>query len=55
MVNELRDIANRLCKFDTIEDGWQIVSAIKQSDGTWDLVIKPFEESEEKEAADDNN
>ena len=55
MVNELRDIANRLCQYDTLADGWLIVSAVKQADGSWDLKIKPFVEDEEKEAADDNN
>lgn len=55
MSNELKDLANRLCKYDSIADGWQIVSAVKQADGSWDLKVIPCEEDEDKEAPNDNN
>lgn len=56
MSNELKDIASKLCPYDSLSDGWAIVSAAKQPDGTWNLVIKAHVvEDEEKEASDDNN
>ena len=51
MSNELKDIANKLCPYDSLSDGWSIVSATKRNDGTWSLVIEAHvveEKDEEK-------
>ena len=48
MSNELRDIANRLCQYDTIADGWEIINAVKRQDGAWDLTIRAMEVEGEK-------
>lgn len=48
MSNELRDIANRLCQYDTIADGWEIITAVKRQDGAWDLTIRAMEVEGEK-------
>ena len=55
MINELKDIATKLCPYDSISDGWSIVSAEKQPDGSWTLVIKPHVVDEETEAANEDN
>lgn len=41
MINELKDIANRLCQYDSIDDGWAILEAHRHPDGTWNLAITP--------------
>lgn len=43
MINELKDIANRLCQYDSIKDGWAILEAHRHPDGTWSLTIKPYD------------
>ena len=58
MDNELKDIANKLCPYDSISDGWSIISAEKLQGGNWKLEIQPHvvkEDEAKKEAADDNN
>lgn len=57
MSNELKDIATKLCPYDSISDGWVIVSAEKRNDGMWNLVITPHivEKKEESEGANDND
>lgn len=52
MSNELKDIANKLCPYDTLDDGWLIVSAAKQPNGHWTLEIVPHkaELKEERES-----
>lgn len=54
MSNELRDIANRLCQYDTVADGFEIIQAVKRSDGAWDLTIRAIEDKQ-KEATNDND
>lgn len=46
MGNELKDIANKLCPYDTLMEGWAIISALKRPDGTWSLVVKPIKTEE---------
>lgn len=56
MSNELRDIANRLCQYDTVADGFEIITAVKRSDGAWDLTIRAMAiEDEKQEATNDND
>lgn len=56
MSNELRDIANRLCQYDTVADGYEIITAVKRNDGAWDLTIRAMAIKDKKqEATDDNN
>ena len=60
MSNELKDIANKLCPYDSISDGWAIISAEKLAGGNWRLEIQPHlvetkEEAESQEATNDNN
>lgn len=55
MSNELKDIASKLCPYEFMNDGWVIVNAAKQDDGSWTLVIKPHVVDNEKEAANEND
>lgn len=60
MGNELKDIANKLCPYDSLSDGWEILSADKMAGGHWKLEIQPHlvetkAEAEPQEATDDNN
>ena len=51
MSNELKDIVDRLNG--VCDDGWQIIHAVRRTDGSWALVIQPI--AKEAEAKDDNN
>lgn len=58
MSNELKDIANKLCPYDSISDGWVITSAEKLKGGGWRLELEPHlveDKTEDQEATDDNN
>jgi len=53
MGNELKDIVIRLNQYDSINDGWEVISAERTEGGTWRLEIKSL--VVEKEAENDNN
>ena len=48
MENELKEIAERLCKYSG--DGWEITHADKLANGRWDLIIQPVAKTENREA-----
>lgn len=48
MGNELKDIANKLCPYDSLNDGWSIISAEKLTNGNWNLQIEPHRVENEK-------
>lgn len=50
MSNELKDIACKLCPYDTLSEGWAIVSAEKLTDGNWRLEIQRVAKEENREA-----
>lgn len=53
MDNELKEIAERLCKYSG--DGWEITHADKLANGNWELIIQPLEPKKDQEATNDNN
>jgi hypothetical protein len=56
MSNELKDIANKLSGYSDGE-GWEIYSAEKQPDGSWNLTIQLESRAPkaDQEATNDNN
>ena len=52
MDNELKEIAERLCKYSG--DGWEITHADKLANGGWELIIQPVAK-DNGEVKNDNN
>lgn len=53
MDNELKRLVLQLGGYG--EEGWEILKAIKQEDGSWDLTVKKLDEAQMVvEAKDDN-
>lgn len=55
MSNELKDIANKLCPYDSISDGWSIISAEKLAGGNWKLEIQPHLVDKDKELQEEKH